>query len=126
MIRASTPTTTGTTTLVHQPKAEQQGPVIVVVPEGTRPHGEADPALTPDTKVASRAIEDHITVEGGPEMKAYLTDLLEISSSGKDPTIGLMLLQRRVANDSAMQEALSNTLLAYHRMAMAVIGNMKA
>ncbi len=111
----------------HGSRADNQGFGAAVFQE---PDGASRPAMMPKASAAETAtpasVQGDVIVEGGPNHASYLNDLLAGFAHGKDPTAALIMLKQRVANDEAMQEALSNTLLAYHRMAMAVIGNMKA
>ncbi len=90
---------------------------------------EASPSVmtrpAPETGMTASPLGD-VIVEGAASHASHLNDLLSGVASGKDPALALIELQKRIAHDEAMQEALSNTLAAYHRMAMAVIGNMKA
>ncbi len=79
----------------------------------------------PETATAVSGIED-VIVEGGTNVAHHMNDLLSLLTSGRDLGVALVELHGRLAEREAKEEALSNTQSAYHRMAMAVIGNMKA
>jgi hypothetical protein len=100
-----------------------QGPVVVVLQQTLGPSTAAPPSTNKPADTPT--VSGDVIVTGETTRASYLTDLLSGAGS-KDPTLSLLMLKQRLANDGAMQEALSNTMTAYHRMAMAVIGNMKA
>lgn len=100
-----------------------QGPVVIVLQQSLSPAAATTPSPSP--AAAMPPLSGDVIVTGEATRASYLTDLLSGAGS-KDPTLSLLMLKQRLANDGAMQEALSNTMTAYHRMAMAVIGNMKA
>jgi hypothetical protein len=108
---------------VQGARAQNQGPVVVVLQQTLGPAPATTPSPSPTGETPQ--VSGDVIVTGEATRASYLTDILSGAGS-KDPTLSLLMLKQRLANDGAMQEALSNTLLAYHRMAMAVIGNMKA
>ncbi len=82
-------------------------------------------ASTAETATAVSGLEDAI-LDGSSHLSPHANDLLSLLMSGQDPTVTFIMIQRHLADKEATEEALSNTMAAYHRMAMAVIGNMKA
>jgi hypothetical protein len=84
-------------------------------------HAEAE-----DTAVAFASLTPDKVVLGEGPRATYLKMLMDGYASGADPFYTLLALKDRMGKDAAAETARSEVMAAYHRMQMAIIGNLKA
>ena len=102
------------------------GPVVVEV-EGARPAPPTTahpPAEGP--KAASRGFEDLVVEGTGDQAPQGMGDLLDSLARGVPFELAIIQLKQKLALDEARETTVSNLTSAYQRIAMSVIGNLKA